>query len=120
VVDVLSKAYFTLSEGRPFLMMAITKILYSRPDQIEQDVNLSELEVIINQGIQIWNNHSYLTKLLSGDYQFTIPDFAADMHTREGKRMGKNRSNFVREGALVTNQNSIYYDSMLERIYNES
>nr|QBK90979.1 MAG: uncharacterized protein LCPAC201_02800 [Pithovirus LCPAC201] len=113
IVDVLSRAYFTLSEGRPFLMTAITTILYSN-----NKMEIVSIDQTINQGIQIWSNHPFLTKLRNSDYNFTVPEYVIDMHTKEGRRRGKNRQNFVQEGALITNLDSIYYDQKLDRIYN--
>ena len=112
IVDVLSRAYFTLSEGRPFLMTAITTILYSK-----NKVGAVPIDQIINQGIQIWRNHPYLIKLKTSNYDFIVPEYVIDMHTKEGRRKGKNRQNFVREGALINNLDSAYYDQRLDRIY---
>ena len=112
VVDVLSRAYFTFSEGRPFLMTAITTILYSKNKR-----EVISIDQTINQGINVWRIHPYLIKLQTSDYDFVVPEYVIDMHTKEGRRRGKNRQNFVSEGALINNPDPLYYDQRLEKIY---
>lgn len=115
VVDVLEKAYFTISEKRPFLMTAIIAILKPSHDDNFVMYNLTP-------DINWWraNNSDYIDGMLKGFYYLEVDDYVVDMHTRKGRKEGKTRTEFVNDGAKVIPQCEYYYDSNLEQIYKES
>ncbi len=116
LVETLSKAYFTLSEGRPFLMTVVTAALYRTGKKwVTKDASSDVVQLV-----DVWKNHSSLVELLSGKYDFTIDDYVIDKHTREGGRRGKTHADFVREGALINNEHPRYKDAQLAEIYMES
>jgi hypothetical protein len=107
---VLFTAYFTINENRPFIMMALTYILYG---QVTEESTKTLL-----QYANLTKQNDIASTLLSGKYNWTIDDYCIDMHTSRGRKMGKNRTDFVLNGAKVTPLSKHYYDSKYEQIYN--
>ena len=116
-VGILQKAYFDSSEPRPFLMAVIAWSLYNgNPLNKEQPFDRIDL----NPAIAVWTNAEFLQVLLSGNYTFEVDNYVIDKHTAEGKRRGKDRKDFVEEGAFVANVSPKYTNTVLEEIYRES
>jgi hypothetical protein len=110
-IDILSKAYFTLSEKRPQLMMAISLILfYPEP----RYVNIGEE---IRTGVQAWESSDYLTSLRTGKYELVLDDYVIDKHTKRGSLRGRTRKDFVQEGAKVENEDPRFRIAVLEDVY---
>lgn len=109
-VDVLMKAYFEQSDNRSFLMTAVAACLYG----IEYET------IDLTEAFEVWENSKQLQILLLGQYQFEIDEYAIDMHTRKGRSKGKKRSDFVEEGALVSNQDPDLWDELLNEVYTKS
>lgn len=84
---VLMQAYFTLTENRPFLSMAIFLALKGRE---EGEYNIRELS-------QAWKECPLLDQLKKGDFVLEVDDYVIDKHTREGRKRGKDRKDFVQE-----------------------
>lgn len=110
-LGVLAEAYFTISENRPFLMTAILTIIGK--DSYSPS-NLPQLE-------NLWRTTypEFLENLLHCNYDYKVSEEAIDMHTAEGKRLGKTRTDFTSTGALVVNQSDKYYNNILHTIYNQ-
>lgn len=113
-VDILSKAYFTLSEKRPPLMMAISWILF------HSDPIYRNIEDELTKNTDIWKSSEYLAVLLEGKYKLTLHDYVIDTHTKRGSLMGRNRKNFVQEGASIENENLRFHVPIFEEIYRNS
>lgn len=107
VHEILSKAYFKMTEKTPFLMTAIIVALYSIP----------YIELDITESVKIWTDHPTLNQLMKGEYNFQTDDFIIDKHTKQGKIKGASRDTFVKEGAYVTPQSELYYIKIFEDIY---
>lgn len=105
IIGVLEKAYFKFSEKRPFLMMAITFILYEN--------KLTRKEYKEEKCIE-------LSDLIKGDYEFTVDDYCIDKHTKEGRENGKDRKEFVIEGSKVEPQDKNLFDEIYYKIYCDS
>jgi len=114
VYQTLYQAYGTFSENRPFLSLAVYLSLVRY--QLSNDVCIRSLS-------GIWNDNQYLDDLLAGRYQLDIDEYVVDQHTKEGRKQGKSRQNFVHEGAVVNNiavEFTEGYFPVLEQIYNNS
>ena len=48
-----------------------------------------------------------------------IPSYAIDMHTKKGREMGKNKSDFANEGSFVVNEDKEYYSDEYRQFYNK-
>ena len=107
VHDILSRAYFKMSEKGPFLMTAVVAALYSTPYQ----------EIYIASIINTWKDHPTLLQLLNGEYEFQVDEYVIDKHTVEGKSKGASRDKFVKEGTQVIPQSELYYIKQFEDIY---
>lgn len=59
-----------------------------------------------------WLIHGYA----SGAIQPTIPDYALDMHTGEGQKMGRGKAHFWQEGAKIESELSGRDKAYLEKI----
>jgi hypothetical protein len=64
--------------------------------------------------------HSVFDDVINGT-TFIIPDYAIDMHTKEGRKKGSSRTDFAKKGAYVTNELDIgnprfkaFYDAIKE------
>jgi len=110
--------YFQASENRPYVMTAVTLSLF-RTDSPLVDCNLDyspQFELRAKQ----WRDCSGLQKLLTGQYRLEIDDYVVDKHTRQGRKMGLGRSEFVRDGALIKNEDCQFRLEVLEKIYIDS
>ena len=45
-----------------------------------------------------------------------IDDYAIDMHTSAGRKMGKNKVDFIASGAVVVDEDKEYFEKSQERI----
>ena len=111
---MLYTAYWNFTENRPFLSLAVYLALVRY--QQYQHVDIQSLS-------NIWKNNGYLTDLLSGQYTFVVDDYVVDVHTKEGRKQGKNRQEFVHQGAQINNIAPEFnqgYFVILEDIYANS
>ena len=53
------------------------------------------------------------------DGYLVIPSYAIDMHTKKGREMGKNKSDFANEGSFVVNEDKEYYSEEYRQFYNK-
>lgn len=104
VISILEKAYFTFSEKRPFLMLAMMIVLYE--DRIYFDATE-------NQPL----DEEFLSSLKEGKYELELDEFVIDKHTKLGKIKGANRKKFVNEGAIVTPEDEGFRNELYEEIY---
>lgn len=110
VIKPLEWCYFKLTESRPFLVAAISAVIYS--------VQYQKMDVESHG--RAWLEHPSLQLLLKSQYQFTVDDYVIDKHTKQGMLEGANREKFVKEGAHVENQSKKYFDETLAEIYEKS
>lgn len=92
----LAVHYWTKTEKRPFLILAVLAHIYETP------YDLCPIPEV----------------LTPTPIAFTLDNYVLDMHTREGKRKGKTRRDFVEEGSEVTPVSEMYYHRFLHEIYN--
>lgn len=108
IYEILANAYYTQSESRIFLELAILTTL------IGINYEKYDLEPIMN----IWKQQQQLLNdMLTGVYKLEVDDYVIDKHTRKGKSMGKNIKDFVTEGALVIPQDPNQDVKILREIY---
>jgi len=113
VYEILYKAYFTFSETRPFLMLAVWLAVY----ETKQEYELINIDNTILE-----DEEKVLDGLMIGDYnvEYKIEDFIIDMHTKEGRDKGMDRKNFIEEGMKVCNEDERFKKGMfkiMEEIY---
>ena len=101
--DILVEAYYNHTENRPFLQHAILIALY--------DVPYAKMEV---EAIKDYPN---LQGILNGEVILEVDAFVIDKHTSKGRSLGMGIQQFVEEGALVSPQDTLYYNKELEDIY---
>ena len=89
-------------EKKLFLTSAISLCIYS--ERIDWGVNWMEISRVASEKIE-----GYLE----------IPSYAIDMHTKKGREMGKNRSDFAKEGSLVVDEDKEYYNEEYRQFYNQ-
>jgi len=89
-------------EKKLFLTSAISLCIYS--ERIDWSVNWMEISRVASEKIE-----GYLE----------IPSYAIDMHTKKGREMGKNRSDFAKEGSLVVDEDKEYYNEEYRQFYNK-
>jgi hypothetical protein len=112
VYDILSTAYSTFSEKRPFIMLAVYIALF----------NINTNDVVI-QPFTPDSNKEEVNKILEGKYTFKLDDYVIDMHTKAGREKGMNRTNFVKEGAVIANSDPQFetdYYKTLRDVYNST
>jgi len=112
--QILMQACFKLSESRPFYMAAFTMLIYD----VKQNNN--GIDANLNQLIIDWHKHDFLAQLLQGKHILQLDDYVVDMHTKAGRKQGKNRTDFVNSGAKVELQDPNLCDPILEQIYMHS
>ncbi len=97
-----------------FIMLAIMSAI-KRP---WDGVNLKDFKTNeTNKNERITSNINILTQ---GKYKFVVDDYVVDMHTKKGRMSGKTRKDFVEEGAIVVNEETVYSIPLFEKIYRES
>jgi len=99
----LENNYFTHTECNPFLNTALLSSIYW--NSIKDDTT------------NISNNFTNDINIVN--YILSIDDYVIDKHTKEGRRMGKDRNIFVLEGAKVEHQDMRFYDQDLYNLYNK-
>ena len=88
------------NENRCIMSMAIAAVLF--------DVPYKKISIIPDNNV---------CHLLNGDYTLKIDDYVIDKHTAEGSRRGKDRQDFVNEGAVVYPENMKFRDEKLYDVY---
>jgi replication-associated recombination protein RarA len=87
VIDVLEKQYSAIAEkndsSRLFLVHAVLYLARSPKSRIVDNL----LNIVYN-----------------ADERLEIPDYALDMHTYRGRKMGRGLEHFFAEGAKLVNQ----------------
>jgi replication-associated recombination protein RarA len=92
VVDVLEKQYWEFKEKpkedshRLFLVNAVLLLAKAPKSRLVDDILIT-----------VYGN-------IKNKKQLEIPDYALDMHTMRGKRMGRGYEHFFAEGAKLENQ----------------
>lgn len=100
----LMKGYWMASEKAPYIMVAMTVLVY-QVERIEMDW------VFADYGGKVGS-------ILRGDFIIEeIQSYAIDKHTIQGKRLGKTRKDFVMEGAIVIPEDPRFIDELLQEIY---
>ena len=89
-------------EKKLFLTSAISLCIYS--ERIDWGVNWMEISKDASDRI---------------DGYLEIPSYAIDMHTKKGREMGKNRTDFANEGSIVVNEDKEYYNEEYRQFYNK-
>lgn len=110
---LLAKYSMQLTEGRPFLMAAITHVLFSKKVYKGERADLKSV-------VEAWRNSESYSQIMTGQYTFEVDDFVIDKHTAEGSRRGKDRKAFVEEGAHIENRSAEYSHPLYEEIYRTS
>lgn len=98
-VEVLEEAYYKLTENRPFLMLAVIAVLIESSEDETQEIEIDTFPY------------------LNGKYSFEIDSYVVDVHTREGKKKGKSRKDFVEEGAVIIPEDMSLHNEILYQIY---
>lgn len=106
---ILSYQYWSKTEGRPFLMLAILIPLLN--------ITYRESTILLTDGSCI---NGYLSEMQNKTYKLELDSYVYDKHTAAGKRMGKGRSEFVNEGALIENEDMTLRNDILYKIYMSS
>jgi len=89
-------------EQKMFLSSAISLYIFS--DRISWEGNWMEISGNPSEKIE-----GYLE----------IPSYAIDMHTKKGREMGKNKSDFALEGSFVVNEDKEYYNEEYRQFYHK-
>lgn len=103
----LSTAYYVQSEKRPFIMSAVVLSIY-RPREGYSKLSTITKSVPTADDIDV---------LVSGRYVFELDGYVKDMHTPDGG--GKGKKEFVKEGAIVNNEDPRYHLEDLKGIYED-
>lgn len=117
----LMKGYFTLSENRPCLMVAVANILLNK----DRSVKMTDYTQLFAQSKEAWKNQAQetLTAFQTFNYQIVIEPYMNDMHVK-GKKKGEagaaQRVQFVQEGAYVENQDPDALIPVLKEVYETS
>lgn len=111
-IEPIEKAYFKLTEKRPFLMLAISAILYDVVDDEFEKTN-------IYLDIDYRSNTDEVNTILKPkpDYKLELDSYVYDKHTQKGRLNGADRKQFVDEGAYIEPESQIYHSEILKRIY---
>ena len=107
VYNTLVTAYYNHTENRPFLQLGIILAIYK-----------TKCETMNLEGyIETWRQSPILKDIFDGCFDVVVDDFVIDKHTSKGRKLAKNISDFVNEGAFVVNQDEKYYNKELEELY---
>lgn len=109
--EILRNAYYYLSENRGTLMMATFLAVWQFRSQAM--TKIGELATL-------WKTSPLLLDLQQGNYQLILDDYVVDKHTKRGRRDGKDRNDFVYDGALVDHRAPFFEQEwflLLEEIY---
>lgn len=117
----LMKGYFTLSENRPCIMVAVSNVLLNK----DKSTKMIEYAQLFAQTKEAWNVQAKdsLTMFQTFQYGIIIEPYMNDMHVK-GKKKGEagvaQRHQFVHEGAHVENQDPDALIPVLKEVYDNS
>lgn len=113
-INILKHTYFNMPDAKPtkknpnprsehrcIFVLAITSVLFN----------------VIYEKIAIIPDSNRLDELLNSRYKLEIDDYVIDKHTLEGASKGKNRQDFVNQGALIHPENMKYHYPDLVDVY---
>ena len=115
VLDILATAYYKQSEKRPFLSLAILCCIYST----DPELSLANIQVLASQ----WERCPYLNDLANHRYNISLQrinaeqPYVIDKHTAIGKSRGGTVTDFVLQGAIVTNEDQRFVFPVLQELY---
>ena len=89
-------------EKKMFMVAALSLYIYS--DNIDWEID--------------WENVKAKNCYNLIEEKIVIPDFAIDMHCRQGRMMGKNQADFAKEGSFVVDEDKEYYSEAYRAFYN--
>ena len=102
LLTLLEKYFFTLTEDKPFLRLAIYLTLNGNISPGSYSVISPTLTI---------------EQLLTGEYEAVVKDYIVDKHTAQGKMKGADRKVFTSEGAHINNEDMRFSDDTLKKIY---
>jgi len=99
-----------------FLTSSIDIARYCR-DSNEKSLNsLNELHSFYENAVKSFNPADFLRKR---DEYMQIDDYAIDMHTIMGRKMGKTKKDFILEGAVIVNEDTEFLEKEWRKFYND-
>ena len=102
--------YFVKNRGERAIWLTASVMAVMRQDSIHWAKEKMTYDISVDSGdiIEIFKNREKLE----------IDDYAIDMHCSKGRQMGKNKTDFIKEGSLVVGENKEYFVKEWRDVYN--
>jgi len=97
------------SRGENLIYLINFVLFYLRRNEIdwERKINIKKIN---NEDVEKIYNENLNNKI-------KIDDYIIDMHSKKGKREGKNAKDFVLEGSVVENENKKFKNELYKKVY---
>ena len=69
---------------------------------------------------KIFDDTEIIKKVFTGYKKMEIDDYAIDMHTSAGRKMGKNKVDFIASGAVIVDEDKEYFVKEWRDCYNKA
>jgi predicted metal-binding protein len=102
--------YFVKNRGERFIWLtaSVMAVMYKdnmdwNPEKLGFDIDVTEADI---------------RKVFEGREKLEIDDYAIDMHCSLGRKMGKNKVDFIKEGSVVVDEDKEYFVQEWRDMYN--
>lgn len=99
------------SRGENLIYLINFVLFYLRREKIDWERELN-IKKINNEDVEKIYNDNLNNKI-------KIDDYIIDMHSKKGKKKGKNAKDFVLEGSVVENENKKFKNELYKKVYEE-
>ena len=104
------KEYYVKTRGERAMWLTASIMLVMKKDELDWDPRKMYYDIDVDE--------SSIHKIFKNRKKMVIDDYAIDMHCSLGRKMGKNKLDFVHEGSLVVNENQEYFVKEWRDMYN--
>ena len=127
VLEYKLKEFYKKNRGERFIFLssAIDIAMYKGKNEKKDWFDCSKkkkfnIEDLVKEHGAKFNNRNLIQEVYTKWKKMEIDDYAIDMHTSAGRKMGKNKVDFIASGAVVVDEDKEYFVKEWRDCYNKA
>lgn len=102
--------YFIKNRGERLIWLTASIMMVMKKDEIDWNPDKMKYDMEVTEGD--------ILKIFERRVKLKIDDYAIDMHCSLGRKMGKNKLDFIKEGSVVVDEDKEYFVKVWRDMYN--
>ena len=110
VLQYKLEEYFVKTRGERLIWLTASVMAVMHKDNMEWNPEKLTFDIDVTE--------ADIRKVFEGREKLEIDDYAIDMHCSLGRKMGKNKVDFIKEGSVVVHEDKEYFVQEWRDMYN--